>query len=97
MHIPIPIGMVPSRETSNLATEPEALPVEPSKRKRDAVDLQLWEPGDDDDEALLLAAAEAELSPVTAQNTTQAVLESRTGDGLSEGVMQALAKLRERG
>ena len=103
---PIPVGLVPSREVSVLGQvrEGNATPdAEKRPLKRAAEAVPLWEPGDDEEEALLLAAAEEDnpeidsrtlaaknISSTTATKTPQKEAE------LSEGMMAALAKLREK-
>ncbi|MCJ1462243.1 ssDNA endonuclease and repair protein rad10 [Pseudocyphellaria aurata] len=73
--------------------------------KRPAEDLSLWEPDEDDEEALLLAAMAAdEPSPKKVQQGTE-VLPSTTpassekassqAGGMNEGMIAALAKLRK--
>ena len=72
--------------------------------KRSAGEVPLWEPGEDEEEALLLAAAEEEgLSPKPNGKRTEATLKAThapdTGgmqtNGMNEGMMTALAKLRQ--
>lgn len=102
----IPVGMVPSREVSSLgqAADANATPdAEKRPPKRAAEDVPLWEPGDDEEEALLLAAAEEDNPQIdsrtlAAKNTsvTTAKKTLRKEAELSDGMMAALAKLREK-
>ncbi|KAL8860917.1 MAG: hypothetical protein Q9178_002672 [Gyalolechia marmorata] len=57
--------------------------------KRLAEEVPLWEPGEDDEEALL-AAVESEDMVAKASNNTQ-----KEGNALSDGMAAALAKLRQ--
>lgn len=89
-----------------LSGQPASVPkdTERTAPKRPAEDLPLWEPDEDDEEALLLAAMAADdPSPKTIQNGTDglpntlpassAKASSQAG-GMSEGMMAALKKLR---
>lgn len=97
LQTPISIESLPSREPSNLG--PQSMHDSPSPdqntRKRPAKEVQLWEP--DEVDALLLAAAEEESEPAEIANNAKALASARKADEMSEGVMQALAKLREKG
>ncbi len=79
--------------------------IEPNRPlKRSAVEVPLWEPGEDEEEALLLAVAEEDaLSPKqndkAKDESTGTVISpnqatGQTG-GMNEGMMAALAKLRQ--
>ena len=70
--------------------------------KRTAAEVPLWEPGEDEEEALLLAAAEeggeSREKPQFAGNETTSSLpktDPALKGSMSEGMMAALAKLRE--
>ena len=68
--------------------------------KRPADQVPLWEPGEDDEEALLLAAAEememrSSTSAHAKKNELQPKASANAKDGLSEGMTAALAKLRK--
>jgi len=102
--LPIPISMIPRRQASGLEdTSSGAIPdAEKRPPTRLAEDLALWEPGEDEEEAMLLAAAEEEQRP-TNQNAEQATSSNKEvvgsapkGGEMSEGVMAALARLREK-
>ena len=66
-----------------------ALSAEKGPLKRPAENAPPWEPGPEEEEALLLAAAEAEDLSSTSGNVASG------NEGLSEGMMAALAKLRK--
>lgn len=102
--LPIPISMIPRRQASGLEdTSSGAIPdAEKRPPTRLAEDPALWEPGEDEEEAMLLAAAEEEQRP-TSQNAEQATSSNKevvgsapNGGEMSEGVMAALARLREK-
>jgi len=101
--LPIPISMVPRRQASELeATSTGATPdAEKRPPTRLAEGLPLWEPGEDEEEAMVLVTAEEEQRPMS-QNTEQAASLNKNlagsvpkGGQMSEGVMAALARLRE--
>ena len=82
---------------SDLATAQKAQQRPP---KRAADEVPLWEPGEDEEEALLLAAAEEmEMMPSrhgqADRTTSQAKGCANAKEGLSEGMAAALAKLRK--
>lgn len=100
---PIPISMVPRKQPSGL--EISSIGATPDAEKRPptriAEDLAPWEPGEDEEEAMLLAAVEEEQRPMSqipqqgpGVNKTVAGSAPRGGE-MSEGVMAALARLRE--
>ncbi|MCJ1367239.1 ssDNA endonuclease and repair protein rad10 [Acarospora aff. strigata] len=100
---PIPISMVPIRQTSGLGTPSNAAIPDAEKRPSTRImdTISPWEPGDDDEEAMLLAAAEDEETPNTRNVTQHSSLSegasdpAQKGGQMSEGVMAALARLRE--
>ena len=99
---PIPVGLVPSREVSSLGEQRAgATPVaEERSVKRVAEDVRMYEPGEDEEEALLLATAEEE-GRLARQNNgagdlTGSKKATRNEEELSEGIMTALAKLRDK-
>lgn len=70
--------------------------------KRPADDIPLWEPGEDEEEALLLAAAEEmEMTPSRSAHAKESEPQSKASananakEGLSEGMAAALANLRK--
>ncbi|KAM0799764.1 restriction endonuclease type II-like protein [Usnea florida] len=68
--------------------------------KRPADQVPLWEPGEDDEEALLLAAAEemetrSSRNAHAKENELQPKASTNAKEGLSEGMTAALAKLRK--
>ena len=68
----------------------------PPKRRAD--DVPLWDPGEDEEEALLLAAAEEMESSGNAQakeKEPQSKASANAQNGLSEGMAAALAQLRK--
>ncbi|MCJ1296289.1 ssDNA endonuclease and repair protein rad10 [Xylographa carneopallida] len=103
---PIPIGRLPSREISGLApVKPSGTPdAERRPPKRVAEDVPAWEPGEDEEEALLFATAEEE-GVVTGRSiiagTARSISKTPTKRArpvepeLSEGMAAALAKLRQ--
>ena len=89
---PVPERAVPTRETSNLGTQQR-----PEKRSAD--EMPVWEPGEDEEEALLLATAEEEGLTTSRKNgitssTKRAKPIPQSQDDLNEGMAAALAKLR---
>ena len=88
-----------NRETSfPAAVAVEGAPERP--RKRSAEEIPLWEPGEDEEEALLLAAAEevGSTSPKhngITSNAKHGKPSSSSESGLNEGMAAALAKLRK--
>ena len=96
---PVPIGETPTKNAtaSGLGT-PEKAQQRPSKRPADEVPL--WEPGVDEEEALLLAAAEEiemtpSRTPHAKDSEPQLKAPADAKGGLSEGMTAALAKLRK--
>lgn len=98
----IPVGLVPSQEVSSLGENRlVATPdVERRSEKRVAEDVPMWEPGEDEEEALFLAAAEEEDRLATEKNGASGLTGSKKAtageEELSEGIMTALAKLRDK-
>ena len=100
---PIPISMVPGRQASEV--ELGSTGATPDAEKRPPIwiaeDLAQWEPGEDEEEAMLLVAAEEEQRPVILNiDQTSRLKKSLAGSApkggeMSDGVMAALAKLRE--
>ena len=89
---PIPISMVPSRETSGLGTLKNPALSEPAPKRR-RMEEAVRADADSDEENAMIAAAEGapDLQPNVARK------ESRNGQGvISEGVAAALARLREK-
>ncbi|KAI9790232.1 MAG: ssDNA endonuclease and repair protein rad10 [Peltula sp. TS41687] len=104
---PVPISMVPSREVTRGEGESPARISDADRRppKRLAEEITMWEPGQDDEEAMI-AAAEAEEMQVAGkakapgtENPRPQHTKTRPGDqdGMSDGIMAALEKLREKG
>ncbi|MCJ1475680.1 ssDNA endonuclease and repair protein rad10 [Lambiella insularis] len=100
----IPIGRLPSREVSGLGAVRASGTPDAEKRppKRLAEDVSAWEPGDDEEEAFLFAAAEEEgASNFHPQERGATAAEAATKrirpaePELSEGMAAALAKLRQ--
>ena len=99
----IPIGRVPpQREASGLGSAAAAN--EDRARKRPAPEILSWEPGENEEEALFLAAAEHEATPsrsngsakVASTSTATARPSSEPAEEvLGDGVAAALAKLRK--
>lgn len=98
----IPVGLVPSREVSSLGEQRAGATPDAERRgeRRVAEDVPMWEPGEDEEEALLLAATEEEGRLATQENGSSNIAGSKKAitneEELSEGVMTALAKLRDR-
>ncbi|MCJ1405197.1 ssDNA endonuclease and repair protein rad10 [Xylographa trunciseda] len=104
---PIPVGRLPSKELGGSASvrTSETSDAERRPPKRVAEDTPTWEPGEDEEEAFLLAAAEEE-GVATGQSTGtggtgRAISTAHTKKvppnepELSEGMAAALAKLRQ--
>lgn len=89
--------------TGPSGAEPAAAPSAGSTSlKRSAAQVPLWEPGEDEEEALLLAAAEEEAIPVSKPQFASDAVKKPSGSGrngsnsvLNDGVKAALGKLRE--
>lgn len=103
----VPISMVPNREATRGERESPAKTPDADRRppRRVAHDIAMWEPGQDDDEAMIAAAEVEEMevadkprAPVS-ENPKPQNSRKRPGDqeGMSEGIMAALTKLREKG
>jgi DNA excision repair protein ERCC-1 len=88
---PIPISMVPSRETSGLGLPRKAVTPEPAAKRRrfEGVATNV----DADEEATMIAAAEDEAAPIDKTVSNNVGGRERP---MSEGVAAALAKLREK-
>ena len=99
-----------ARPSPDIAASSEKTPartprIEPDRRpKRSAEEVPLWEPGEDEAEALLLAAAEDEGLPSeptsrAEEQTTKAITSpgkvTVQPNSMNEGMMAALAKLRQ--
>ncbi|MCJ1383245.1 ssDNA endonuclease and repair protein rad10 [Xylographa soralifera] len=104
---PIPIGRLPSRELSGLAPIRASGTPDAERRppKRVAEDVPAWEPGEDEEEALLFAVTEEQgaaagqsidtaktVGAISAAASKRARLNEPE---LSEGMAAALAKLRQ--
>ena len=90
---------VPPTEASNLGkVAVKDTPFRPEKRSADQ--MPLWEPGDDEEEALLLAAAEEGVLPtqtadeVSSRGAKRAKASANPEESMNEGMAAALAKLR---
>ena len=97
--VPVPIGKTPTKVSpaSGLGTAEKAQQRPP---KRPANEVPLWEPGEDEEEALLLAAAEEmDMTPRRSAHAKESEPRSEASanvnEGLSEGMAAALAKLRK--
>lgn len=96
---PTPTGKTPAKDAtaSGFGTAEKAQQRPP---KRLADELPLWEPGGDEEEALLLAAAEEmEMTPSRGAHAKESEPQSKSSasakEGLSEGMAAALARLRK--
>ena len=95
----IPTPKAPTKD----GAEPRSTAAEKAQQrppKRPADQVPLWEPGEDDEEALLLAAAEememrSSTSAHAKKNELQPKASANAKEGLSEGMTAALAKLRK--
>ena len=65
--------------------------------KRSADEVPLWEPGEDEEEALLLATAEEDALPLRSNSDSNIITRNATTrkNDMNEGMMAALAKLRQ--
>ena len=94
---PVPIGRVPQREASGLRSAVAASEMRPEKRQ--AEEVPLWEPGEDEEEALLLAAAEIGSTSGRSNASTHIAATAKSlaqpAEALEDGVAAALAKLRK--
>ncbi|KAI9795274.1 MAG: ssDNA endonuclease and repair protein rad10 [Candelina submexicana] len=103
---PVPISKVPAYQASNNSRQSASATSDAEKRPptRLAEDLAMQEPGRDDEEALLAAVAEEEQSKERDVQSMSSSIKTATrqsteskDDGMSEGVMAALEKLRQKG
>ena len=95
----IPVGRGPSREVSSLGADSARRTPDTERRpsKRVAEAVPLWEPGDDEEEALMLAAAEYEAETRNAPSAPASAKNPKPNEPkLAEGIEAALAKLREK-
>ena len=96
---PLPSRMTPSNDAVASAFD-TAEKAQQRPPKRPADEVPLWEPGEDEEEALLLAAAE-EMEKIPSsnahakENLPQSKATANAKEGLSEGMAAALAKLRK--
>lgn len=109
----IPIGMTPSREATRGESDPaEETPdadMRPSRRV--AEDISLLEPDADEEEAMFASVRDQGLraamrpakelakgsAPTREANTSDSRGDAKPKDAVSEGIMAALARLREKG
>jgi DNA excision repair protein ERCC-1 len=96
IHTPIPIGMVPSREASGLGLSRDSTRLDNSHKRIRFEDVDTGEPTSDEEAALLAEAEWAAQNIPTTSEVTPATKRQQEPE-LSEGVMAALAKLREKG
>ncbi|KAK5431963.1 ssDNA endonuclease and repair protein rad10 [Exophiala xenobiotica] len=95
---PIPISTVPSLSRQGTVAGPAAKAPEASRgQKRSRLEEFQIDDGIDEDEAALLAMVEADIDLADAEKPKAAQAVARKEPELSEGVMAALAKLRESG
>ena len=94
---PIPISRTPARGTASMLGTVQAGPKEPPKRL--ASEISFWEPGEDDEEALLAAAEEEgftnEINPNQDVSSSNRIVNGKHSEALSAGVAAALANLRK--
>jgi DNA excision repair protein ERCC-1 len=93
---PIPISMIPSREASGLGLSRDNARPDSSHKRRRLEEVDTGEPNSDE-EAALLAEAERATGSMPIASDLPPATERRQEPQLSEGVMAALAKLREKG
>jgi len=96
--LPVPAGTTPNRQTS-ASTPNAAQSAQKGPAKRTADEVPLWQPGEDEEEALLLAAAEEfDLTPKKRSEAVEQPSGSKSAanpkESLNDGVAAALAKLR---
>ncbi|MCJ1226038.1 ssDNA endonuclease and repair protein rad10 [Toensbergia leucococca] len=102
------VGVVPDTGASGSNNAPNNAPPDSQKRqlKRPAAEVPLWEPGEHEEDALLLAAAEEEDMLLKTNDKAEGLhavdgtpaASSKANSGeleLNEGMMAALAKLRK--
>ncbi|KAL9579972.1 MAG: hypothetical protein Q9212_004773 [Teloschistes hypoglaucus] len=87
-----PIKPVSIRERPQSSAGPDA---ERRPAKRPAEEVSVWEPGEDDEEALLAAAEQEALATITAQPVPTADKTQTSETSLNAGMAAALARLRE--
>ena len=96
-----PISVQPAASRPVVSPRPEPAQSEISRpAKRPADDVLLWEPGEDEEEALLLAAAvdlddKPKDSNGNLEIASRRMLNAKTAESLNDGVAAALAKLRK--
>jgi hypothetical protein len=90
---PIPISMVPNRETSRLGLPQDAATPQPDPKRR-RLEVAAPPPSESEEEAAMIAAAENH--PVAEQSLVpRDRIRGQERETMSEGVAAALAKLRE--
>ncbi|KAI9722328.1 MAG: hypothetical protein M1812_001800 [Candelaria pacifica] len=96
---PVPISRVPARQASAYSRQADDAIQDAEKRQptRLAEDVAMWEPGGDEEEALLAENAEVNhQSNLNSTKTATSQLTTLKDDGLSEGVAAALDRLRQK-
>ena len=98
----LPLTVAESPRAGAASPAPRTAPEDKSTPlKRTATQVPLWQPGEDEEEAMLLAAAEerdaSNTKPQFASDISKKVgpSQSMTKNVMNEGMMAALAKLRE--
>ena len=100
---PTPISTVPGKQTESLEISNSGGTLNAEKRPPISIaeNFALWEPGEEEEQAMLLAAAEEEQRPIGENTGQESSVDKRAagkaprGGEMSEGVMTALARLRE--
>ncbi len=98
---PVPLDKTPTKDaTASGSGIRTAEKVQQRPPKRPADEVPLWEPGEDEEEALLLAAAEEmEVTPSRSAHAKESEPQSKAfanaKEGLNEGMAAALARLRK--
>ena len=96
LQTPIPISMVPSREASSLGLSKDSMRPDSNHKRRRFEEVDAGEPNSDEEAALLAEAEQvSENLPTTLESAPAKKV--RQEPELSDGVMAALAKLRDKG
>ena len=96
MRTPVPANMVPSREDSSLGLSRDNTRPDSRHKRRHVEEMDAHEP-DSDEEAALLAEAQEMSDNLATMKETASFKQGQQDPELSEGVMAALAKLRDSG
>ena len=103
----VPIGMLPSREAARGESHPPARHADAHRRPEEQgigseEDIPMWEPGSDEEDAVAQLERPSSVvdkpgSSATNIGSSQPLKQGNRSDKMGEGIMAALAKLRQNG